>query len=123
MGSRKRLYRGRGLGLASGPKMPTLASEKGWFYEGENEGFIRREDSGSGRVSDRVPGRLPEVLRRAFGTSGVVEKSSKFTNLAFSRRENRVRLAMNRPGGRAFRETPREGVAILEGTFRDWVFP
>ena len=33
--SRKRLYRGRGLGLASGPKMSTLASEKGWFYRGK----------------------------------------------------------------------------------------
>ena len=41
---------------------------------GENDGFMRMDDPGSGRVSDRVPGRLPEVLRRAFGTSGVVEK-------------------------------------------------
>ena len=26
----------------------------------ENEGFIRMDDPGSGRVSDRVPGRSPE---------------------------------------------------------------
>ena len=88
----------------------------------ENEGFIRREDSGSGRVSDRVPGRLPEVLRRAFGTSGVVEKSSKLRNLAFSRGEKRVWLTLNRPGRRAFRETTREGAAILEGTVQNSLF-
>ena len=81
------------------------------------------DDPGSGRVSDRVPGRLPEVLRRAFGTSGVVEKSSKLTNLAFSHGENRVRLTLNRPGRRTFRETTREGAAILEGTVQDWAFP
>ena len=81
------------------------------------------DDPGSGRVSDRVPGRLPKVLRRALGTSEVVEKSSKFTNLAFSRGENRVRLTLNRPGRRAFRETTREGAAILEGTVQDWAFP
>ena len=89
----------------------------------ENEGFIGREDSGSGRVSDRVPGRLPEVLRRAFGTSGVVEKSSKLMNSAFSRGETRIRLTLNLSGRRAFRETTREGVAILEGTVQDSVFP
>ena len=88
----------------------------------ENEGFFRREDSGSGRVSDRVPGRLPEVLRRAFGTSGVVEKSSKLMNLAFSRGENQVRLTLDRPGRRAFRETTREGAAILEGTVQNSFF-
>ena len=89
----------------------------------ENEGFIRREDSGSGRVSDRLPGRLPEVLRRAFGTSGVVEKSSKLTNSAFSRGETRIRLTLNLSGSRAFSETTRERAAILEGTFQDWAFP
>ena len=88
----------------------------------KNEGFIRRDDSGSGRVSDRVPGRLLEVLRRAFGTSGVVEKLSKLRNLAFSRGESRVRLPLNRPGRRAFRETTREGAAILEGTVQNSLF-
>ena len=81
------------------------------------------DDPGSGRVSDRVPGRLPEVLRRAFGTSGVVEKESKSMNSTFSHGESRIRLTLNRAGRRAFRETTREGVAILEGTFQDWVFP
>ena len=95
---------------------------KGVVLRRENEGFIRRDDSGSGRVSDRVPGRLPEVLRRAFGISGVVEKSSKLTNLACSRGENRVRLTLNRPGRRAFRETTRERVAILEGTVQNSLF-
>ena len=71
---RKKLYRGRGLGLASGPNVSHFGFRKGVVLQRENEGFIRREDSGSGRGSDRVPGRLPEVLRRAFGTSGVVEK-------------------------------------------------
>ena len=41
MGSRKKLYRGRGLGLASGPNMPTLASEKGWFYDGKMKDLAR----------------------------------------------------------------------------------
>ena len=89
----------------------------------ENEGSGLGDDSGSGRVSDRVPGRLPEVLRRAFGTSGVVEKWSKFAYLAFSHGESRIRLTLNRPGRRAFRETTREGAAILEGTVQDWAFP
>ena len=33
----------------------------------ENVGFMRMDDPGSGRVSDRVPERFLEVLRRAFG--------------------------------------------------------
>ena len=75
MRSRKKLYRARGLGLVSCPQDVHFGFRKGVVLPGENEGFIRRDDSGSGRVSDRVPGRLLEVLRRAFGTSGVVEKS------------------------------------------------
>ena len=35
MRSRKKLYRGRGLRLARYPKVPILASEKGWFYDGK----------------------------------------------------------------------------------------
>ena len=62
-------------------------------------------------------------LRRAFGTSGVVEKLSKLTNSAFSRGETRIRLTLNLSGGRTFSETTREEVAILEGTFQDWAFP
>ena len=81
------------------------------------------DDPESGRVSDRVPGRLPEVLRRAFGTSGVVEELSKLTNLAFSRGETRIPFTLNLSGGRTFSETTREGAAILEGTVQDWVFP
>ena len=30
---------------------------------------------------------------------------------------------LNLSGSRAFRETTREGVAILEGTFQDWAVP
>ena len=89
----------------------------------ENEGFRGGDDSGSGRVSDRVPGRLPEVLRRAFGTSGVVEKLSKLIDSAFSRGETRIRLTLNLSGGRTLRETTREGAAILEGTVEDSAFP
>ena len=44
------------------------------------------------------------------------------TNLAFSRGESRVRLPLNRPGRRAFRETTREGAAILEGTVQNSLF-
>ena len=62
-------------------------------------------------------------LRRAFGTCGVVEKLSKFTHSAFSPGETRIRLTLNLSGGRTFRETTREGAAILEGTFQDWAFP
>ena len=51
-----------------------LRLRKRFVLRRENEGFIRVDDPESGRVSDRVPGRLPEVLRRALGTSGVVEK-------------------------------------------------
>ena len=61
-------------------------------------------------------------LRRAFGTSGVVEKSSKLMHSAFSRRENRIRLTLTLPGRRAFRETTREGAAILEGTVQNSLF-
>ena len=62
-------------------------------------------------------------LRGAFGTSEVAEKTSKLTNCAFSRGETRIRLTLNLSGRKAFRETTREGVAILEGTFQDWAFP
>ena len=61
-------------------------------------------------------------LRRAFGTSGVVEKSSKFTNSAFSRGETRIRLTLNLSGGRTFSETTREGAVILEGTVQNSLF-
>ena len=62
-------------------------------------------------------------LRRAFGTSGEVEKLSKLTNSEFSRGETRFWLTLNLSGGRIFREITREGVAILEGTVQDWAFP
>ena len=62
-------------------------------------------------------------LRRASGTSGVIEKLSKLANSVFSRGETRIRLTLNLPGSRTFSETTREGVAILEGTFQDWAFP
>ena len=73
--------------------------------------------------SDGSPIGFRGGLRRAFGTSGVVEKFSKLGNSAFSRGENRIRLTLNLSGRRAFRETTREGVAILEGTVQDSVFP
>ena len=62
-------------------------------------------------------------LRRASGISGVIEESSKFTNLVFSLGENRIRLTLNGAGRRAFRETTREGAAILEVTVQNWAFP
>ena len=37
-------------------------------------------------------------------------------------KKNRIRLTLNRPGRRAFRETTREGAAILEGTVQDSLF-
>ena len=43
-------------------------------------------------------------------------------DLAFSRGESRVRLTLNRPGRKAFRETTGEGAAILEGTVQNWLF-
>ena len=101
--------------------MPAEASNR-VVLRRENEGFRSRDDSGSGRVSDRVPGRLPEVLRRAFGTSGVVEKLSKLTDSVFSRGETRIRLTLNLSGSRTFRETTREGGAILEGTVQNSLF-
>ena len=61
-------------------------------------------------------------LRRTFGTCGVVEKLSKLANSAFSRGETRIRLTLNLSGGRTFRETTREGAAILEGTVQNWLF-
>ena len=62
-------------------------------------------------------------LRRAFGTSGVAEKTSKLTNCAFSRGETRIRLTLNLSGGGASSEATREGGAIIEDTFQDWAFP
>ena len=44
-------------------------------------------------------------------------------NSVFSRGETRIRLTLNLSGGRTFRETTREGAAILEGTVQDWAFP
>ena len=41
MRSRKKLYRGRGLGLVRCPKVPILASEKGWFYDGKMKDLAR----------------------------------------------------------------------------------
>ena len=61
-------------------------------------------------------------LRRTFGTCRVVEKLSKLTNSAFSRGETRIRLTLNLSGGRTFRETTREGAAILEGTVQSSLF-
>ena len=48
-----------------------------------------------------------------------VEKESKVTDFGFSRRETRIRLTLNLSGSRAFRETTREGAAILEGTVQN----
>ena len=40
-----------------------------------------------------------------------------------SARKNRIRLTLNLSGSKAFSETTREGIAILEGTFRDLACP
>ena len=61
-------------------------------------------------------------FRRASGTFGVIEKLSKLANSVFSRGESRIRLTLNLSGSRTFRETTREGAAILEGTVQDWMF-
>ena len=61
-------------------------------------------------------------FRGASGTFGVMEKLSKLANSAFSRGETRIRLTLNLPGRRAFRETTREGAAILEGTVQNSLF-
>ena len=61
-------------------------------------------------------------LRRASGISGVVEKLSKLANSVFSRGETRIRLTLNLSGSRTFRETTREGAAILEGTVQNSLF-
>ena len=62
-------------------------------------------------------------FRGASGTFGVMEKLSKLANSVFSRGETRIRLTLNLSGSRTFRETTREGAAILEGTVQDWAFP
>ena len=53
----------------------------------------------------------------------MIEKLSKLANSVFSRGETRIRLTLNLSGSRSFRETTREGAAILEGTVQDWEFP
>ena len=99
--------------------MPILASEKGWFYHG------KMKDLSGGRIPgpDRSPIGSRGGFRRASGTFGVIEKLSKLGNSVFSRGETRIPLTLNLSGGRTFRETTRERVAILEGTFQDWAFP
>ena len=62
-------------------------------------------------------------FRGVSGTFGVIEKLSKLANSVFSRGETRIRLTLNLSGSRTFRETTREGAAILEGTVQDWAFP
>ena len=51
----------------------------------------------------------------------MVEKSSKLAKSVFSRGETRIRLTLNLSGGRTFRETTREGAAILEGIVQNWL--
>ena len=52
-----------------------------------------------------------------------VEKYGKLKDFAFSHGEIRIRPTLKPSGSRAFRETTREGAAILEGTVQDWAFP
>ena len=61
-------------------------------------------------------------FRGASGTFGVMEKLSKLANSVFSRGETRIRLTLNLSGSRTFRETTREGAAILEGTVQNSLF-
>ena len=99
--------------------MSILASEKGLFYYGKMKDFAGWAIPG--------PGGSPTASRGGFRgasrTFGVIEKSLKLANSVFSRGETRIRLTLNLSGSRTFRETTREGAAILEGTVQDWVFP
>ena len=52
----------------------------------------------------------------------MVEELSKLPNSEFSHGESRIRPTLNRAGRRAFRETTREGAAILEGTVQNSLF-
>ena len=52
-----------------------------------------------------------------------VEEASKVNHFVFSRGETRIRFTLNLSGSTAFRETTRERVAIIDGTFEDSVFP
>ena len=115
----KEALQGPGAGACWLHPHGNLGFEKGWFSEG------RMEDFAAGTIpgSHGSPIGSRGGLRRAFGTSGVVEKLSKLTNLAFSPGESRIRLTLNLSGGRTFSETTRERVAIIEGTFQDWAFP
>ena len=61
-------------------------------------------------------------FRGASGAFGVIEKLSKLANSVFSRGETRNRLTLNLSGSRTFRETTREGAAILEGTVQNSLF-
>ena len=99
--------------------MPILASEKGWFYD------RKMKDLCGGTIPgpDGSPIGSRGGFRRASGTFGVIEKLSKLANSVFSRGETRIRLTLNLSGSRTFRETTREGAAILEGTVQDSVFP
>ena len=120
-------YRGKSRKASTGAggwRWLVVLTSQSWLRKGlvlrkENEGSGLGDDSGSGRVPDRIPGRFPEVLRRAFGSSGVVCKWSKLREVAFSPGENRIRLPLNLPGKKAFRESTREGVATLEDTFQN----
>ena len=89
----------------------------------ENEGSGVGDDSGPGRVSDRVPGTPFGEFLGPSGRRQRVKKESQLKDFAFSRGETRIRLTLNLSGGSAFRETTRERSAIIEGTFQDWAFP
>ena len=122
MRSRKKLYRGRGLRLVGCPYMSTLASGKGWFYEGKMKDLSGRTIPG--------PGGSPTGSRGGFRRSsgellGPPEWSKSYQNWRIWRflvGKIGARLTLNRPGRRAFRETTREGAAILEGTVQNWLF-
>ena len=86
----------------------------------ENGGSGLGDDPGAGRVSDRVPGKSFGEFLGPSGRCQRVEKESELKDFAFSRGKNlRIRLTLNLSGSRAFSETTRERVAIIEGTFQD----
>ena len=93
--------------------------EKGWFYDGKMKDLC----GGTILGPDGSPIGSRGGFRRASGTFGVIEKLSKLGNSVFSRGETRIPLTLNLSGSRTFRETTREGVATLDGTFQDWAFP
>ena len=75
----KKLYGGRGLGLVREPQMGVEVLQIGGLLW-ENEEVRFGDDSGSGRVSDRVARKAPESFRELPGTQKWSKGNQNWTN-------------------------------------------